>query len=79
MVAKCNPDVVQMAAQIELLFLACMDESAPPPENQAHDDREGQADRERNVIGDTMQATLKDQIQAEILLNGTAAPSFGQG
>ncbi|KAF2702528.1 hypothetical protein K504DRAFT_245649 [Pleomassaria siparia CBS 279.74] len=84
MVAECNPDVVQMAARIEPLFLACMDESAPPPEfaflehldgypqttrpvtlfllNQAHDDREGQADRERNVIGDTMQATLEDWI-----------------
>ncbi|KAF2702529.1 hypothetical protein K504DRAFT_466274 [Pleomassaria siparia CBS 279.74] len=50
------------ADMIELLFLACMDESALLLENQAHDDREGQADRERNVIGDTMQATLKDWI-----------------
>jgi hypothetical protein len=32
MVAECNKDVVEMAARIEPLFLACMEESEPPPE-----------------------------------------------
>ncbi|KAF2702372.1 hypothetical protein K504DRAFT_459806 [Pleomassaria siparia CBS 279.74] len=32
MVAECNPDVMMMAKRIEPLFLACMEESAPPPE-----------------------------------------------
>ncbi|KAF2702500.1 hypothetical protein K504DRAFT_466294 [Pleomassaria siparia CBS 279.74] len=32
MVAECNLDVMIMAKRIELLFLACMEESAPPPE-----------------------------------------------
>ncbi|KAF2702572.1 hypothetical protein K504DRAFT_465695 [Pleomassaria siparia CBS 279.74] len=30
-VAKCNLDVIIIAKRIELLFLACMEESAPPP------------------------------------------------
>ncbi|KAF2709153.1 hypothetical protein K504DRAFT_468349 [Pleomassaria siparia CBS 279.74] len=31
-VAECNLDVIIMAKRIELLFLACIEESAPPPE-----------------------------------------------
>ncbi|KAF2710653.1 hypothetical protein K504DRAFT_465723 [Pleomassaria siparia CBS 279.74] len=30
-VAKCNPDVIIIAKRIEPLFLACIEESAPPP------------------------------------------------
>ncbi|KAF2704094.1 hypothetical protein K504DRAFT_463170, partial [Pleomassaria siparia CBS 279.74] len=29
--AECNPDVIIIAKRIELLFLACIEESAPPP------------------------------------------------
>ncbi|KAF2702432.1 hypothetical protein K504DRAFT_284073 [Pleomassaria siparia CBS 279.74] len=32
MVVECNLDVMKMAKHIELLFLACMEESEPPPE-----------------------------------------------